>query len=127
MEIQGNSNYLIYDDGRVWSKRRNIFLKPQTLKNGYLWVCLSNQKKHLIHRLVAGSFIPNLLNKTDVHHEDGNKTNNHVSNLRWVTHMENMNSFQSIQKNNKYGITGISKDRSRWRYRRSIYGKIYEK
>jgi hypothetical protein len=44
-----------------------------------------------IHRLVAQAFIPNLNNKSEVNHIDGNRYNNTVSNLEWVTRQENMN------------------------------------
>lgn len=44
------------------------------------------------HRLVALQFIPNPENKPEVDHIDRNRQNNHVSNLRWVTHQENQNN-----------------------------------
>ena len=48
------------------------------------------QAKEYVHRLVAEAFIPNPNNLSDVDHIDCNKSNNHVSNLRWVSREENM-------------------------------------
>jgi hypothetical protein len=42
-----------------------------------------------IHRLIAETFIPNIDNKPEVNHKDGNKLNNHIDNLEWSTHKEN--------------------------------------
>lgn len=61
-------------------------------KKGYCTVNLTmnNRKKtQYLHRLVAMAFIPNPENKPDVNHLDGNKSNNLVSNLAWVTKSEN--------------------------------------
>ena len=53
-------------------------------------LCKDNKlKKCLIHRLVASAFIPNPLNLSDVNHRDENPSNNHVSNLEWMSHKEN--------------------------------------
>ena len=46
---------------------------------------------HRVHRLIAKTFIPNIDNKTDVNHIDGNKSNNKIENLEWCTRSENMN------------------------------------
>lgn len=79
-------------------------LKPQK-RNGYLSVTLSNNKhKQMfsVHRLVAIHFIPNPQDKPYVNHIDGNKFNNNVLNLEWVTGEENMrHSYYVLNKNKK--------------------------
>jgi len=57
-------DYIIYEDGRVYSTRKNIFLKH--LKKSYPCVDLylkDKTKRYFIHRLVGENFIPNPLNK----------------------------------------------------------------
>ncbi|MEI4618393.1 HNH endonuclease, partial [Bacillus cereus] len=60
---------------------------------GYYRVELNHKGKRLrfySHRLVAKTFINNIDNKPEVNHIDGDKLNNHVSNLEWCTGEENM-------------------------------------
>jgi hypothetical protein len=67
-------------------------LKHGKGKNGYLTVSFSVdsvKSNHSVHRLVARAFIENESNKPQVNHKDGNKHNNHVDNLEWMTHSEN--------------------------------------
>lgn len=85
--------YGITSCGRVWSYRRQKFLKPRVDKYGYLTVCLSNQgqkKFAKIHRLVAEAYIPNPEEKPQVNHKDENKANNSINNLEWATGKENL-------------------------------------
>jgi len=112
MEVIGSPNYLIYPDGRVFSKPREGttggFMKQHNDGNGYLFVHLKKNQK--IHRLVALHYIPNPENKREVDHIDRDKSNNDISNLRWVSSKENcMNRKpKRVQKNNKLGEKNIS-------------------
>jgi hypothetical protein len=94
MEINGYPNYLIYNDGRVYSKYYNKLKKSYQCKKGYCRLNLYNgkEKKFLVHRLVALHYIPNPNNYPEVDHIDRNTQNNHVSNLRWCNREMNCNN-----------------------------------
>jgi len=89
MEINDFDNYLIYDNGQVWSKKRKIFLKQTQSKENYMFVNLSRNgiQNHIraVHVLVARHYLDNPENLPVVHHKDNDKTNNHVNNLFWDT------------------------------------------
>ena len=132
MEIEGYPNYLIYPEGRIWSKKgKGRFLKPATQKNGYRRVCLSRDKKpkmFLVHRLVAQAFIPNPDNKPEVDHINNNPHDNRLENLRWVTKSENGQN-QGKRITNKSGHKNICYDKwiDRWQFSKTINRKIYRK
>lgn len=69
-------------------------LRTRITPHGYEIVTLvknGNRKTLYVHRLVAITFIPNPEGKPQVNHIDGNKQNNHLSNLEWCTAKENLN------------------------------------
>lgn len=72
--------------------KRGKILKLYISKKGYLQVNLTKNrqsKTSSVHRLVATAFIQNPKNKPEVNHIDGNKQNNKIDNLEWVTSSEN--------------------------------------
>ena len=76
-------------------RKSNItrLLKTNSNNFGYLKVELykdGKSKIKYVHRLVAEAFIPNPDQKPQVNHIDGNKANNTLSNLEWVTSSENL-------------------------------------
>lgn len=95
--IAGYENlYQVSNFGRVkrfYGNGNVKILKPWLNRQGYLIfdLCKGAKSKHFpIHQLVAKAFIPNPDNKPEPNHEDGNKLNNHVSNLKWSTRAENV-------------------------------------
>ena len=96
-----NDKYFISSFGRVLSKnKKNLILYPKTTKDGYLVVAIvqnGKRKDYLVHRLVANTFLSNDTDK-EIDHIDGNRKNNSLSNLRFVTHTENINNPLTIEK-----------------------------
>lgn len=86
------NNYIIDEYGNIYSLFYNKYMKPREDKDGYLRVGLaikSKTKYFYVHRLVAQTFLSNPNDLPQVNHKDGNKKNNHYSNLEWCTIQEN--------------------------------------
>ena len=80
--------YSITESGDVINAQGKTLAYVVNKQTGYKTVSLWKNNKgssKTIHRLVATAFIPNPTNLPEVNHIDGNKLNNHVSNLEWIT------------------------------------------
>lgn len=102
--IDGNITlYAVSRDGKVRNLNTNYYLKGAILNTYRVFNLKINGKQRNIagHRLVAAAFIPNPDNKPFVDHVDGNRLNNNIENLRWVSQQENA---QNIHKDTPYSI-----------------------
>ena len=89
--------YKVSNEGVVISTPRNgakgKVMKQYDMKHGYREYQLRKNGKRYhtyVHRLIAQHFTPNPENKPFVNHIDGNKLNNSIENLEWVTNKENI-------------------------------------
>ena len=100
--IKQNDGYLISNEGQVFSKFTREEKILTNRDDGYQVVVLSKNNKsesYYIHRLVATAFIPNPENLPEVNHKDGNKSNNIVDNLEWVTTSDNiLHSYEALKR-----------------------------
>lgn len=119
-EIPNFERYQVSTKGKVkrkafWSPQKNAWggkttrfwpecpIKPTPGRTGYLRVFLTDNshRSHTcyVHRLVAETFIPNPKTRPQVNHKDGDKSNNEISNLEWVTPSENqIHRYQVLGK-----------------------------
>ncbi len=99
--IENATNYEISDEGFVRNRTTQYILKGRISKSGYLQVSIKHDldnkfKNEYIHRLVALYFLQKDNEKDIVNHKDGNKLNNNVDNLEWVSHSENTQHAHDI-------------------------------
>lgn len=93
-DIPSLDRYQVSHCARVWDKIKGKWYTGRAInKKGYVKVSLitshRKRKSFSLHRLVALAHIPNPENKPEVNHNDGDKLNNHKSNLSWATPQEN--------------------------------------
>ena len=138
----GHPDYEVSDTGRVrrltdhkLSSRWNVGreLTPQINQYGYLRVKVDNRYV-FVAKLVSETFICPRVGRFQVNHKDGNKTNNCISNLEWVTHSENQrhaikNGLKTFARGERHGMskltdTAVREIRSTLRQTRQLADKF---
>lgn len=114
--------YMIDTNGNVYGLDGRI-MKSKPDNNGYLRVCLYNNKHRKfknIHRIVAQMFLPDFNEKLDVDHKNRIRHDNRVENLRMVTRQQNsMNRPKQV--NNTSGYKGLYWDKRNKKWHSRIY------
>lgn len=115
-EIPGYCNYQVSDYGRVKSRPRSStaggILRPGTNTGGYLQAVLYKngiRHAHRVHSLVLLAFVGPRPEGMEGCHNDGNKRNNCLSNLRWSTKEDNASDREKHGHGHKGDLNGNSK------------------
>lgn len=108
--IFDNCKYKIFENGDIFSYKRNCFVKQFKNSDGYLSVNISGEHKRVVmrvHRLVGICFVKNNLpysiDELTINHKDFNKNNNHYSNLEWMTRSDNSKDSYRQMNHKNYG------------------------
>ncbi len=132
-QIKNFEHYYVDENGNVYSKKTGKLKKLSLILThyGYYEVQLSsslNKLRAKVHRLVAECFIPNPNNLPQVNHLDGDKLNNHVSNLEWCTPKDNLKHARENGLNNSKPIpNGRGEKNSRSKLTESLVLEIRKK
>jgi subtilase family serine protease len=99
-----NNNTYYIDTNGIVTNELNKTMTFSTHHQGYKLFRRINKQTNQgvtlkVHKLVANAFIPNPDNKPQINHKDGNKANNHISNLEWCTQLENNRHAHQLHGN----------------------------
>jgi len=99
--------YYVTTLGRVWSSKSDRFLRPSVSSNGYLVVSLSHvgrRQSFTVHGLVVRAFLGPKPPSMEVNHRDGNRINNRLDNLEYVTRRYNIRHAFALQLYRRDGV-----------------------
>lgn len=128
--IEEYPRYSVSNQGRVRNNKTGKIIKPFRIGSKgqqYYAVDLYPKKSVRVHRLVAKAFISNPESKREVNHIDGNKLNNSVENLEWVTGSENCkHAYDVLGRKKFYGSSNCYSKRIMRIEDGKVYGSLSE-
>ena len=112
-QLKEDSRFEISQSGIIRNVKTKYIKSQYVSDTGYYMITISKNNKskpYRVHRLLANNFIENPKKVKEVNHIDGNKLNNDLSNLEWVSHFGNMqHAFSSGLANNTGVKNGMAK------------------
>lgn len=112
-ELKEDNRFEISKCGIIRNAKTKAIKSQYVSDTGYYMITISKNnrsKPYRVHRLLANNFIDNIGNLKEVNHIDGNKLNNELINLEWVSHFGNMQHAFSTGLANNTGIkNGMAK------------------
>lgn len=122
--INGEPNYEVSNLGRIRNKTTGKILAQNKTPTSQRWYVKIHQKSYNVARLVAIAFIPLIEGKEYVNHIDGDKLNNRVDNLEWVSRSENekhafANGLKTPTRGERSGVAKATQEQVD--YIRSVY------
>jgi len=89
--------YVVYSDGRIWSKYTQNWIKPRLHKKGYHTIRIFQNERYW-HRVIAEAFLPNPRQLPQLDHINSKKWDNRVENLRWCTGAQNIDYYLEMKR-----------------------------
>ena len=112
-QLKEDSRFEISQSGIIRNVKTKYIKSQYVSDTGYYMITISKNNKskpYRVHRLLANNFIENPKKLKEVNHIDGNKLNNDLSNLEWVSHFGNMQHAFSTGLANNTGVkNGMAK------------------
>ncbi len=111
--LPGYEKYVVFSDGRVWSRTKHLFMRPSLNADGYPST-MFNRKTTTVHRLIGIAFVPNPHGFKELNHLDGNKQNNHHLNLAWCSRGANIKHAYKLKLRSSEGSMKASAKVKPW-------------
>ena len=114
--IPNYPNYSVTEDGKVYSVKKNKWLKNSLMAKGYYVTTLrdtSNTKKTVfIHRILGVTYLENPNNYPMINHKNGIKSDNRLENLEWCTASQNIKHAWDTGLNSRIYKKGLGRLKS---------------